>query len=1560
MLTPEQSNKLSGQRRTTATSREFAPGDEFALQYSQLSLPFCAEYAVYLTVHLKSPDSLSLPRLRELASELQARAKQDDYDWLVVIGVGCELWKHWCEQNNQPLDETLFAGAAKLNKVLKNNSPPYAMDGGDLFFHIKSTSLKDSEAVVCWILTQIDGSFQLAGDSRDEATWCTVGDSLHAGRIYGGRMLHGLISSVEPVGFSARAVIGDEQPHHKGGCYLLTQKFIHDWQQLSGMADSELENLIGRDHVGNIIVNDDERAHVKMVRVNDPDGINYRHVAQSQPFRQHYRIVPGGNGSGSKYHLQAQPRREEIGRGKEEGVYQISYTKTIEALTSTLENMIGDDEGYIKCRHLNYSHADQGSFFYIPSADELRLQKCQKTLTVPMNAFFDVRSDNGYMFYNTKDYLYQLGNRTDKVHTMDPWTPTDRVVELLGYSFSRWHDTWYKRRPAPELGHLSQYLADSDKHVLNASVAERKGFAVRTTLELLSSYDCVAIHPREDEPCRADPKLCDTDPSRYGKAGRLFDTFRLHPREKLVGVVPDYTLGSGYEVVPYLNEDEKREAFVLKLNEAGAAGHNVPNYQRILSMGVGGLLDDLKQRLEDATDKEAREFYQSAVYAFEGVQAYLRNYAELARHILSSQRLGDTDRENLEEIAKRMKRLAKKRPTTFIEAAQLVFSMHCCMHIAGESVSIGRLDQLLGPYFEKDGISEKDAQEIIDCFWIKMDEKVLLNHRHFNDRLSRGGGAITYQGGDFPQGAALNQWVQQVTVGGYRAKKGKPKDACNAVTRMCLRSARRLPMNAPCLSLRVHKATPPDIIEEAAKVALSGGGHPFLINDDKIVPALIRSGEGVSNSGSIVDVADARDMVCDGCFEALLAGKNEFAFSYVPVPAAIEMTMNRGRTYALAGPVHIMGLKESFRSPPPEEIRDWDQFYEIVLEHYRFKLIDFYDGMLSCYGNLSRVCPSPLLSPLIDGCTESGRDMTAGGARYKLLAPLMNGISCAIDSLYAIKHMVYSDEAVFTLKELQTCLLCDWGHDMKEPFFSAAIGEDRIAVHAERYKHLRKYALNSLPKFGQGNEDVDRFARKLVRDLVDMAYTVIREPTKLIADKMKNLRKKYGTKTKPFEFVITPGIATFEDYAGVGAFLGASADGRRCFQTVASDCSAAPYPSDLPVPERGRAAIASLTSWAPGPADDESPIDPMGLGLSNGAPTDINIREDFPLDQLKKIIEGFALGELGPNMMSISCADAGTMLEAQTKPERYDLVRMRMGGWSEFFVAMFPHHQEQHKRRPVLEAAQNIDLDYYMFDWDDNIVFMPTMIHMQLDGAPKDVTTKDFAHIRNDDRYQPRDGDWDTAFAEFRDPPNGSGDFVADVRKALANGDYAPSFLAFKTALTQAALFAVVTARGHSAETIRRGVEVFIQEALSEDERQEMIANIQNFNRWAGTEIPDEQCLDEYLDLNAYVGVSSPGFLRAFHSGASAGVGASPEEAKTFAVEQFVNNALRLKENIKHANVRGISFGFSDDDQGNYAEMRDFLKKELSVKLPHVSFFVYDTSGNKIRVEELTHEARDA
>lgn len=261
----------------------------------------------------------------------------------------------------------------------------------------------------------------------------------------------------------------------------------------------------------------------------------------------------------------------------------------------------------------------------------------------------------------------------------------------------------------------------------------------------------------------------------------------------------------------------------------------------------------------------------------------------------------------------------------------------------------------------------------------------------------------------------------------------------------------------------------------------------------------------------------------------------------------------------------------------------------------------------------------------------------------------------------------------------------------------------------------------------------------------------------------------------------------------------------------------------------------------------------------------------------------------------------------------------------------------------------HLDLTYYMLDWDDNILFMPTKIYLQRNGEPATVTTKEFATVRTDPSYEPLDGDWDQAFKGFRD---GTGDFVGDTRAAIRAESFAPSYAAFKRALREARLFCIVTARGHSADTMRRGIEAFIEEALTDDERTQMLENIQHFNRLAGLDVAAGDCLTGYLDLNGYVGVSSPGFLKIFEEHAPAGVetGAAPEEAKTFAVRQFVASTVALADALP-ADTRRIAFGFSDDDLGNLKTMRAFLSEDLVAEYPAIEFFVYDTSGTEEVVE---------
>ena len=162
-----------------------------------------------------------------------------------------------------------------------------------------------------------------------------------------------------------------------------------------------------------------------------------------------------------------------------------------------------------------------------------------------------------------------------------------------------------------------------------------------------------------------------------------------------------------------------------------------------------------------------------------------------------------------------------------------------------------------------------------------------------------------------------------------------------------LKAARRIPVNAPTLSLRVHKQMKSELLDEAAKAILSGGAQPILYNDDKLCPALYDSGATKDSIGQ----AWSRNYAADGCYEAMLAGASAFAFSNVAPLSALEQTINQGSTYGAAGPEQLRGLKMTFRSPPASKIVTFEQLQEIFYKQLEWLTIQCYAGILNNFGN---------------------------------------------------------------------------------------------------------------------------------------------------------------------------------------------------------------------------------------------------------------------------------------------------------------------------------------------------------------------------------------------------------------------------------------------------------------------------------------------------------------------------------------------------------------------------------------------------------------------------------
>lgn len=319
---------------------------------------------------------------------------------------------------------------------------------------------------------------------------------------------------------------------------------------------------------------------------------------------------------------------------------------------------------------------------------------------------------------------------------------------------------------------------------------------------------------------------------------------------------------------------------------------------------------------------EKVNLFVGSYFALLGMQQYFINYAKYADDLIRQLKTTQTASLNsLRKISSTMSNISVDPPKDLHEAAQLMLSTFICLHITGEPVSLGRLDYVLRKFAKPIDPNastltlSQDDQDIIDSFWIKVGEKANFNKGFFEDHQRWGNLAMGGNSSPYPQGASFNQWGHQLTVGGTNPD-GSP--FYNSITAHCLRAARTIPVNAPCLGLRLHNATPLVLIEEAAKAILAGGAHPILLNDRKILAGLEQSGNYVIDEtrwnnaklligGQVGNVPYSHwstkikpehlvDFTSDGCHEFLIVGRSWFWLGGICTLKPLELVINIGKT----------------------------------------------------------------------------------------------------------------------------------------------------------------------------------------------------------------------------------------------------------------------------------------------------------------------------------------------------------------------------------------------------------------------------------------------------------------------------------------------------------------------------------------------------------------------------------------------------------------------------------------------------------------------------------------
>lgn len=488
-----------------------------------------------------------------------------------------------------------------------------------------------------------------------------------------------------------------------------------------------------------------------------------------------------------------------------------------------------------------------------------------------------------------------------------------------------------------------------------------------------------------------------TPKSRQRLAGYL-DGGCLTPEQK------EYVLGALDRCERFLPPEPQLPEPAEEYQRAGNGGviwspgvsenHTVLGYEKVLRLGFTGIVKEIDAEMADTppADAEKRELLACARDVAQSACGLGRRYARKARAMLAG--CGDEQtRRDLETVAAVTSRIPAHPARTFREAVQALWFAHIIntWEDGINANSIGRIDQILYPYYQKDiaagRITKPEAFELLCCLWLKL-------YRDYD--------------------------VQQAMVGGVGADG---RDAANELSFMALDVTQALGF-VRCLSVRLHKNSPDALVRRALELVAEGKGIPFFFNDEVLIDALTANG---------IALRDARDYAAIGCVEITIPGRaNPHAVSNrVNLLKCLELALNDGVSMTSGdrlGPA--TGRAESFTC-----LDDIIAAYHKQAEYFIRLACEESNRLEIRYG---RLLPMTYKSILTEGCLRSGRDFNAGGAQYNYHESMPMGIPNVADSLAALKKLVF-DEKRYTLARVVKLLKDDFPDESaRQDFINAA------------------------------------------------------------------------------------------------------------------------------------------------------------------------------------------------------------------------------------------------------------------------------------------------------------------------------------------------------------------------------------------------------------------------------------------------------------------------------------------------------------------------------------------
>ncbi len=667
-------------------------------------------------------------------------------------------------------------------------------------------------------------------------------------------------------------------------------------------------------------------------------------------------------------------------------------------------------------------------------------------------------------------------------------------------------------------------------------------------------------------------------------------------------------------------------------------GHVTVNYGEILRVGYKGIiakaeLARAKLKVSDGDFGKRSHFLDAVIISCKAAIAYAKRYAVLAAEMAQDEK--DPQRkQELMTISQNCARVPENGAQSFWEACQSFWFVQMLLQIesSGHSISPGRFDQYMYPYFKADldkgAITYEQAQELMDCVWVKLND---LNK--VRDAASA-------------EGFAGYSLFQNLIAGG---QDENGLDATNDLSFMSIQATMHVLLPQPSFSVRVWNGTPHEFMVKAAELTRTGVGLPAYYNDEVIIPSLVNRG---------LSIQDARDYNIIGCVEPQKSGKtdgwHDAAFFNMCRP--LELVFSNGMDN---------GVQVGPKTGEVEDMRSFEDFYNAYKAQMNYTI-----GLMVNADNAidlahAERAPLPFLSGMVEDCIGRGISVQEGGAIYNFTGPQGFGIANMADSLYAIKTLVF-EQKKFNLTELKAALAHNFGKEaevnvgdeaqnitqkiVKQLLESGVEIErgDIAKVYAQVVANMdgspkkeapSKYAeikamIDEVPKFGNDIPEVDAFAR-------DVAYTYTRP--------LETFDNPRGGKFQAGLYPVSANVP-------LGAQTGATPDGRYAYTPVADGVSPSAG-KDIKGPTASANSVSKLDHYiASNGTLFNMKFHPSALKGKSG------------IESFVALIRGY-FDQKGSHMQ-FNVVSRETLRDAQAHPEKYKSLVVRVAGYSALFTTL--------------------------------------------------------------------------------------------------------------------------------------------------------------------------------------------------------------------------------------------------------------------------------------------------